>query len=628
MPISNTNPQPKDVVILQRDATNTYYGETHISASEVILHIDEFGNLNADKSASFYALYPPPTVVAASAVSSSWASASLVSISSSWASQSLSTSFFITRDNPLPVDQRTVVVDTTARDAIPLADRYLGLAVWVTNDSQEYTLIGGTNNSWWQPTPISASHAIRADTAITATFALNGGSGGGTNLVGSNNYVPFWWNNVPTTGSLIYVNDDNVAINTPNPIATDTFTVTEVSLSNILWTPTLLGSNSPRLWYKADAITDISASLLNLWPDSTPNLNHATASAAASKPLLVYNMLNGYPAVRFDGTDDQMRCQVPTSVTCSVLTAFVVAKVTSYAPTVTNANVGTIFGNSHAGNNRDIVVGERFDGGTSRFTWTLYTEDGTSNYATETPINPYNAKTNEWYINTVIVNGGVSSTTIYLSGSASGSGVSAQSTNLDLKDLCIGWESSSNQPFNGDIAEIIIITSSLSAGDQSRVEGYLAWKYGLQGSLPVSHTYKSSMPTPTGGGNIQVWRDVNGNVVGFFSGSGILYATASRAISASWAPGGTGTSDSSSWASQSLSASVSVSSSYAYTASSATNAFQAVSASWAPAIQSDYALSASWASESFWATSASVASRSFSATSASWASQSYFNVSS
>ncbi len=59
MSISNTNPQPKDVVILQRDDLNTVYGETHISGSNLIIYIDSDGHLNADVSASFYNIFPP-----------------------------------------------------------------------------------------------------------------------------------------------------------------------------------------------------------------------------------------------------------------------------------------------------------------------------------------------------------------------------------------------------------------------------------------------------------------------------------------------------------------------------------------------------------------------------------------
>lgn len=59
MSISNTNPQPKDVVILQRDDSNVVYGETHISGSNLIIYVDSDGHLNADMSASFYNLFPP-----------------------------------------------------------------------------------------------------------------------------------------------------------------------------------------------------------------------------------------------------------------------------------------------------------------------------------------------------------------------------------------------------------------------------------------------------------------------------------------------------------------------------------------------------------------------------------------
>lgn len=525
----------------------------------------------------------------------------------------------------LPIDERLVQPDIASRDGIPLTWRYEGMTVYVVDQQTDYRLIGGTNNTFWVTVPISASHANNSDFALTASFALNGGgSGGGSNLIGSNNYVPYWNNNNLTTGSLIWTDNGHVAVNTNLPTATDTFTVTEVTNSKILWNPTLL-SIAPRLWFRGDAIPNQSGSLMNLWEDSSPYQNHATASNTASLPIFAANVLNGQPAVRFDGVNDGMRVMGPASISASVVTAFVVARVTAYSPSSVVSNVGTIFGNSHPGDSKDIVVGELFDGGSSRFAWTLYTEDTISNFGTSTPVSPFNAKTGEWYINTVIVNAAASSTTLYLSGSASGSGASAQSTNLDLRDLYIGYETSSNQPFNGDIAEIIILTSSLSTNDQQSVEGYLAWKYGLQASLPNAHPYRNVMPTPAGGGNIQVWKDFNNNLVGFFSSSGILYATASNAISASWAPNNAGFAISASWASQSLSSSTAVSASYAQTASFA---FTSVSASWAPPIPSDVAISASWASQSFWSTSGSFASQSIWAISASFASMSNFNISS
>ena len=108
MPISNTNPWPKDVVIIQRDDLNSQYNETHISASDVILYIDSAGHINADHSASFYALYPVPTATSASwasasifSTSGSWSSASIWSISGSEASHSISSSYAVTASSAI-----------------------------------------------------------------------------------------------------------------------------------------------------------------------------------------------------------------------------------------------------------------------------------------------------------------------------------------------------------------------------------------------------------------------------------------------------------------------------------------------------------------------------------------------
>jgi len=51
--------------------------------------------------------------------------------------------------------------------------------------------------------------------------------------------------------------------------------------------------------------------------------------------------------------------------------------------------------------------------------------------------------------------------------------------------------------FTGKIAEIIIYNTAITAGQQQQIEGYLAWKWGLQANLPAGHTYKSAAP---GGG--------------------------------------------------------------------------------------------------------------------------------
>lgn len=51
---------------------------------------------------------------------------------------------------------------------------------------------------------------------------------------------------------------------------------------------------------------------------------------------------------------------------------------------------------------------------------------------------------------------------------------------------------------NGKISEVIIFNSVLSDNDRNTVEGYLAWKWNLQGNLPSTHIYKKYYPLTIG----------------------------------------------------------------------------------------------------------------------------------
>ena len=48
--------------------------------------------------------------------------------------------------------------------------------------------------------------------------------------------------------------------------------------------------------------------------------------------------------------------------------------------------------------------------------------------------------------------------------------------------------------FNGYICEIIVYNNAMSSANRSFLEGYLAWKWGIQGNLPVGHAYYSFNP--------------------------------------------------------------------------------------------------------------------------------------
>ena len=49
--------------------------------------------------------------------------------------------------------------------------------------------------------------------------------------------------------------------------------------------------------------------------------------------------------------------------------------------------------------------------------------------------------------------------------------------------------------WSGNCSEVIIGDSALSTDNRQKLEGYLAWKWGLQADLPVGHPYKNTPPT-------------------------------------------------------------------------------------------------------------------------------------
>lgn len=49
----------------------------------------------------------------------------------------------------LPLDSRSQVADTTARDAIPAGERYEGLETYSVADQVVYRLVGGITNGDW-----------------------------------------------------------------------------------------------------------------------------------------------------------------------------------------------------------------------------------------------------------------------------------------------------------------------------------------------------------------------------------------------------------------------------------------------------------------------------------------------
>jgi hypothetical protein len=50
-------------------------------------------------------------------------------------------------------------------------------------------------------------------------------------------------------------------------------------------------------------------------------------------------------------------------------------------------------------------------------------------------------------------------------------------------------------PFDGTVSELISLPSVISTTDRQLLEGYLAWKWGIEASLPTGHPFRNTPPT-------------------------------------------------------------------------------------------------------------------------------------
>ena len=71
----------------------------------------------------------------------------------------------------------------------------------------------------------------------------------------------------------------------------------------------------------------------------------------------------------------------------------------------------------------------------------------------------------------------------------------AATLTADTANFIVGVHSNTATNFlDGAFGEIVFIQSAVSLSNRQKLEGYLAWKWGLQANLPVGHPYKNAPP--------------------------------------------------------------------------------------------------------------------------------------
>lgn len=274
-----------------------------------------------------------------------------------------------------------------------------------------------------------------------------------------------------------------------------------LSLSNYvmrLWEPkdaTVLD-----IWLKSDNV-NLSGVSVTSAIDASGNGYDFTPPGTAPEQLT--NQLNGYPVINHNFVGAR---PISTAVTRSYtnFTVFLVTKPFSPGATgrLLDANYasGWWMGISGTGTTDQLTAGVKF---------------GSSPYGRGVTLS--GAWTN-WNICGLIRTTATTTDAFWLNGNWSGRNSGTTSDNLATSAERIGVSdvATGGSGFGGrqHWSELLIYSSSLSDSDREKAEGYLAWKYGLDSTLPASHPYKYEAPFAV--------RDVEvttGNFIGYPEGS-------------------------------------------------------------------------------------------------------------
>lgn len=252
-------------------------------------------------------------------------------------------------------------------------------------------------------------------------------------------------------------------------------------LSNQSFSPTLF--SSLQLWLdaqdpNANGSVPSNGTAFTTWLDKSGKNNNAAIYAGNA---LTYSnaTINNYPTLYMsnNANSSQLRASVPPSTFTNSFMAFAVFKVTTSLGNTTLMTRGT--------NNKpgpwDLQSTERLTGDANLFNSPSNASFNITN-STSNSLFVYGSTPSQWneYVFGTLCN------TFNWPNTYWGDPASY---------VYIGERADGNHNFAGYMGEFLLYNRVLATGERQTVEGYLAWKWGLQSNLPDTHPYKYMNPS-------------------------------------------------------------------------------------------------------------------------------------
>jgi hypothetical protein len=246
-----------------------------------------------------------------------------------------------------------------------------------------------------------------------------------------------------------------------------------------------------QLWLDGSDPDVITRTGINVsqWRDKSQN---ALTGTAVNSPTYQTNIQGTLSVVRFNGVNQYIDFGNVLNLGTNGLSIFAVTK---YVTPVSGGR-GIVGKSSYRSNpGRWALVHEiQFASGL-----TTFIEDGANSQASfsfnpSTQFNVMSTQNNRTSSNRIFTNGTVGASTSFTQ--AAGNLSNTDKLYVAAYPDNTGLNPQAGYFLNGDIGEIIVYFSTLSDAERQQVEGYLAWKWSLQGNLPVSgHAYRTFPPS-------------------------------------------------------------------------------------------------------------------------------------
>ena len=244
-------------------------------------------------------------------------------------------------------------------------------------------------------------------------------------------------------------------------------------------------------WFNAtnsSTITFASSNNVNSWTSSGGNFTLTLVPNSTNYPTLVQDAQNGLPGVRFaiSGTPLGTSFIYPITNFSTLNTNNEFTIITVYKqPTFTSSQViSNIIGSA---NNPRLMA--QTDSFSYRNTTTEQTKVYTANVSGQTYVSVYYRRGVTLFVRD---NGSTDA-----GSTTSGTNLNIPSSIGSIFGVTLGAyavSSPTTSPFAGDIYEHMIFRYALTDQAIFQIEGYLAWKWGLQRSLPTTHPYYNVRP--------------------------------------------------------------------------------------------------------------------------------------